>query len=421
VAHPRHADPRRRTLGSESCDSVPAWILWLTIAISVSPLPAAISGIGGNLFYLAGCLVFLGCHFALGRRYRISKAAFGLLPVVATLPSVIYWTDPGLALFPIYVVSAVIVLVAATDGVLIRFCNVMSISMLWIVIGAWIGFGYAFAGGPSHFSIINPDQRVNDFFLTTFSNWSVGNLIRPAGIFDEPGALSFLLCLCAALRSRMNMPRRTTWALLLLGLVTTSIAHVIYMAFHAIMDRAAFKKYSKQLMIAAALAVVAIAQVDLPDTTESEVFLSRFAVEDGKLGGDTRSNLFSAALEQIDVEVFLFGLDSDCVLRPDICNTRRYGQFGETPAGMILLLGIFLALPYFVVLGAAMYRSFRERNLALLAISLLLLQRPYVSTFGYSLLILIVVFARTARAPDPQREMGSQMLPQLNRHQALPS
>jgi hypothetical protein len=414
------ASQGERTSKSEHRDSTLAWILWLTVAGAVSPLPAAITGVGGNMFYLAGCLVFLGSHFAYGRRYRLSRVPVVLVPIVATLPSVLFWMDPGLALFPIYLVAAGIVLFATTESMLTRFCGAMSISMFWIVIGAWIGFVYAYAGGSSQFSIVNPDLRVNQFFLTTFSNWSIGNLIRPSGLFDEPGTLSFLLCLCAALRSRLGMSRRMTWSLLGLGLVTTSVAHVIYMACHAIQDRDAFRKYSRQLTVCAALGLVALSQVQLPDTTESEVFFSRFVVEDGKFGGDSRSGLFSSALDRIDLRVFLFGLDSDCVLRADVCNTKGYGQFGETPAGMVLLLGIFLSFPYFFVLGAALYKSFRERNLVLVGVVLLLTQRPYVSTFGYALIVLIVVYAREVRATGMPHGKRKRAPPNLGRRLAMP-
>jgi hypothetical protein len=369
-----------------------AWLLWGTVAASVSPLPAYLLGTGGNLVFLLGCLAFFVCFFAMGERYRIGRASFTLIPMLLVLPAAIYWQDPLLILFPIYLIVAILMVAAADAGVVRGFSSAASTSLLIIAIGAWVGVVYAFMGGASLYTIQNPDGRANELYLTTFSNWSIGNLIRPAGLFDEPGTLSFLICFVAALRSRLHQSPRMTWTLLVLGLVTTSLAHVVYMLLHAIQDWRFLWTKKKYLVAAGLLGAFAMANVDLPESAESAAFLSRFVVEDGKLGGDSRSELLSSAIEQIDLGVFLFGLDSDCVVRPSECATKGYGDFGETPAGMILLLGIFLSAPYFFVLGWSLYLAVRQANLVYIGLFLVLLQRPYVSTFGYSLLILLVVF-----------------------------
>lgn len=371
-----------------------AWLLWGTVAASVSPLPAHLLGTGGNSIFLLGCLAFFACFFAMGGRYRIGRASFILIPMLFVLPAAIYWQDLLLAFFPIYLVAAILMLAAADAGVVRGFSSAASTSLLIIAIGAWIGVVYAFMGGSSLYTIQNPDGRANELYLTTFSNWSIGNLIRPAGLFDEPGTLSFLICFVAALRSRLHQSVRMTWTLLVLGLVTTSLAHVAYMLLHAIQDWRLLWTKKKYLVAAGLVGAFVISNVDLPESAESAAFLSRFVVEDGKLGGDSRSELLSSALEQIDLGVFLFGLDSDCVVHPSECASKGYGDFGETPAGMILLLGIFLSAPYFFVLGWTLYLAVRQANLVYIGLFLVLLQRPYVSTFGYSLLILLVVFGQ---------------------------
>ena len=387
------------------------WLLWGSVALSISPLPAAITGIGGNVVFLVGCFLFLAYFLLRGGKLYPKKFLLALLSVGATIPAIAYWREPGLALQSIYFVFSVLVLVTLNNQSVFRFSEIATKTLLAISIGAWIGFLYAFLGGKPLFAINNPDERLNEFFLTTFSNWSIGNLIRPAGLFDEPGALSFLICLVAALRSQLNQSKKTTWLLLSLGLITTSVAHVIYMACHAAHDRRLFLMKKKYLFAAILAGVALAANVDQPDSFETEIFLSRFVVEDGKLGGDSRTDLLTSALEKIDLRVFFFGLDSDCVLRPALCTMKGYGPFGETPAGIILLLGIFLSMPYFFVLIATLYIAIGRQGFVFIGIFLLLLQRPYVLTFGYSLLILIVVFGvrasrsirHTARAQAPPR------------------
>lgn len=369
-----------------------AWILWGTVVLAVSPLPASLLGIGGNLIFLFGCVIFLAVFLGSGRRYPMAPTPWVIVPIALTMPAVVYWRDPGLALFPIYFFMALLVFLAVDRVTIHRFASLASTSLIFIVVGAWVGFMYAFAGGASLFSISNPDLRINEFYLTTFSNWSIGNLIRPAGLFDEPGTLSFMICFVAALRSRLGLSRRTTWLLLGLGLVTTSVAHIIYMLCHAVADRRHLLRHRIYLLIAALATVAAATAFDRPDSDASAVFLSRFVLEDGKLGGDSRSDLLASALNKIDSEIFFFGLDSDCVLRPAVCESKGYGQFGETPAGMLLLLGLFLAAPYFTVLACLLYRAIQRFDFIYFGIFLLLLQRPYVSTFGYALLILLVGF-----------------------------
>ena len=69
------------------------------------------------------------------------------------------------------------------------------------------------------FSIVNEDSRSNGFYLSTFSNSYVRGVIRPAGIYDEPGALSFVACIIAALRKIRGFSEKGTWIILILGLL----------------------------------------------------------------------------------------------------------------------------------------------------------------------------------------------------------
>jgi hypothetical protein len=70
-----------------------------------------------------------------------------------------------------------------------KMCNLV----IFILIGGWIGFGYAFIGGNPIYQIINLETlKPIDFYLSTFTNSVAENVIRPSGLFDEPGALVML-------------------------------------------------------------------------------------------------------------------------------------------------------------------------------------------------------------------------------------
>jgi hypothetical protein len=384
-----------------------AIIMWLSIVVSISPLPPWLTGVGGNIFFLIGCLVFLIYGFVLARAYDLTKLPISLAPILISLPSIFYWRDPALALYPVYLIAAAIVFYAVDRNVLERFSNIASFTLLIMALGAWAGFIYGLLGGDSLLTIENPDGRFNDLFLTTFSNWWAGNLIRPSGLFDEAGTLSFVICFIAALRHQLGQSKRLTWQLLLLGIVTASLAHFIYVLFHAVQDRQLVLSKKKYIFSALLLGLIVFANFDLFDSAGSEVFFSRFVVDEGQFSGDTRSQLFEQAARRIDGEIFYFGLDSDCITSPPVCAQRNYGIFGETPAGLVLLLGFFLSAPYFFVLSATLWKAFRQRDFVLLALFLLLLQRPYVGIFGYSLLILLTVFASSIKRHPQQLNLIS--------------
>jgi len=369
-----------------------AWLLLATLVAALSPLPAAMAGTGGNTFFLVGCALFLLYAIPHRQAFNWERAPLAFVPTVIALPAVLYWRDPALALYSIYFVAGVLVFLACDDEVVAEFSRLASGLLLLVTIGAWIGFFYALAGGPSLFEIQNPDGRSNGFFLTTFSNWWIGNLIRPAGIFDEPGTLSFLICFIAALRHRLGQSKRVTWLLLLAGLITTSLAHVVYVLLHALADRRFLRPAWKYLAAAAALGVVLLANTELSSSPESDVFISRFVIDEGRLGGDSRTDLLLAALDRTTFDTFLFGIDNDCAVRPMFCDAKGYDQFGETPAGVLLQLGIFLSAAYWFVMFATLGLAVARRSPILLGLFLLLVQRPNVMTFGYSFLILLVIF-----------------------------
>lgn len=377
-----------------------ALILLATIFSSISPLPAAIFGVGGNLIFILGCVIFLVYFFCTGGRYPVRKLSVVMVPILVALPSAIYWRELSLLFFPIYLTASILIVMVVSEGVVREFSEIATKFLVVVAAGAWIGFFYALLGGGSLFSIENPDGRTNDFFLATFSNWYIGNLIRPAGVFDEPGTLSFVICFVSALRGRLSQSRKITWLLLFLGLITTSLAHVIYMIFHGIADRKSFIGNKAIIVVVPCAMMVGgflfAGWVGDADSKESEIFLSRFLIEDGKIGGDTRSEMFFSALGKINSENFLFGVDGDCISRPTVCEAKGH-EFGETPAGMILLLGIFLAAPYFLVLILTASLLFSRSGFLFFGIFLILLQRPYVSLFGYSLLILVVVFSKISK------------------------
>jgi hypothetical protein len=118
-----------------------------------------------------------------------------------------------------------------------------------MLIGAYLGFVYALAGGAPIFSIKNPDNRTSWLYLTTFTNARIGRIIRPSGFFDEPGALSFFICITAMLRNINKRNSKITLLLLFTGFITLSLAHLVYVIFHLLSMSYKKKSQIKNLLI----------------------------------------------------------------------------------------------------------------------------------------------------------------------------
>ena len=383
LRHGDHSDALGR-LGSVS-------LMFLTIFLSIPPVLSSVSGIAGNYLFLLGCAVLLAKPFFCLGMIGYRNAVLALLIVLCTLPAAIYWGDPLIVFYPIYLLLSVLVCIFVRKKNIILFSHMATWFLVFVSIGAWIGAVYAFFGGVSIFSIENPDGRESHFYLSTFSNWTVGNLIRPSGVFDEPGTLSFVICIISALRHKLRQSKSLTWALLSMGLVTTSIAHVVYMFFHALQDR----RYllSKGWLLCFFLAPCVVALSFSYNTDNSDVFFSRFEVVDGKLSGDSRSEIFYSALEKIGTQELFFGVDGDCIVRSQLCEDKGYDAFGETPAGVVLQFGVILSAPYFVILIWFLFSAINYRDFVCFGLFLILLQRPYLMSYGYSLLIVLVIVA----------------------------
>lgn len=101
-----------------------------------------------------------------------------------------------------------------------------SLFLVFIILSI-IGVLYHLMGGHSLFSLVNADGRDNNFYLSTFSN-SETFTIRPSAIYDEPGAFSFYICTLVIMRSRLRMSCQISAILLIGGMITQSITHVLF-------------------------------------------------------------------------------------------------------------------------------------------------------------------------------------------------
>lgn len=378
----------------------------LLAILSVSPLFSFF--VPGNLLFLVSLFAVILINFRTISWNPALLAVLGSLFMVAALLS-LYWQDFKLLFYPIYFVTAAIAVYSLPTATRISFIKVASYLMLAICAGAVVGFVYALIGGEPLFVFGNSDGRPNYFYLTSLTNVVIGRVIRPSGIFDEPGTLSFFICFVAAGRHMYGMPKKTTWALLVTGLITLSLAHLVYMVCHLMSERLFSKKF---LLWGGGALCVLVALSFQPDVAEllDNAFLSRFAVVDGQLAGDNRSALLMNAYAHLDMTAFAVGLDSTCLTDYTACR-EQYGMLGENVLGPLVQGGVFLSMPYYLILIWLGINGLRNRShLVLLGLALLLMQRPYVMNYGYSLIIYLLVQNWPARTGPKHRLAPSRVL-----------
>lgn len=360
--------------------------------LSLSPVFNYFFSFPSNLLSVISCLIVLSVLFGveLNKGRVIFSFFVSIYFFVASFFLALYWQELKLAIYPIYVIVALFSVFFIPLSVLRELIDFLSVVLVVVVVGAIIGFLYALIGGDEMLSFLNPDGRVAKLYLTTMTNAISGNVIRPSGIFDEPGALSFVICIVCSCRHMLNMSKSKTWFLLISGFITMSLAHFVYVLCHIVSEKIKIGDLSRNILILISLIILLLSQVDVLDAFNDN-FLARFDIENGRLAGDSRSDLLFNAYELLNERVFLWGVDSSCVVNIDVCN-GSYKLFGENFLSLLVLLGIGLSLPYYLCLIIFTVLGLTKKNrFVLFGIALLLCQRPYLMSYGYAVLIVLLL------------------------------
>jgi hypothetical protein len=319
----------------------------------------------------------------------ISAAAF----LSAFVPA-LYWTEPRYILSPVFLVFSLLLIQLAGERSLNDFITVATVLMFVLLIGGFVGLLLALNGVQPLLDIPNGDGRPNYFFYTTFSNSWWGRVIRPAGIFDEPGALSFMVCGVAALRQLCGREARVTWMLLGVGFVTLSLGHLVYVLIHAMAEK--FSLRNVVGIIATLLPLILVAGYLGGAEIVEKRLLGRLAIsETGELVGDNRSGRMGNAAQHMkrNPQSMLFGAHPSCRFNPVKC-TEKFGLMGENPLSPLVMQGIFVSWPYYAALVILFCAPLFGRDyLVSFGIGALLLHRPYLLNMGYALVSCLVLVA----------------------------
>lgn len=262
-----------------------------------------------------------------------------------------------------------------------RFSFWYTIFALLSIALAWASFIYVLAGGEPQLEFKNPDGRPNSLYLTSFSNAVVGGIIRPAFIYDEPGAFSFVLVTAVVVREMLSKGRLISVLILLGGLVTLSLTHVMVLALYV------FLVLSLRLKVLSILFLVLTILLTIDDPRFG-FFYDRFKSDSDNSGLSNRTvqlkNFYDVIVD--DPSVIFFG-DYKCHDREEK-RCMEHGDISSSPVTPLYLGGVFLFAVQLITHIALVVILFNRRFFfPAAAISLLLLQRPYFSSLGYQLIV----------------------------------
>jgi len=329
-----------------------------------------------SLFIVVGTsLVFL---FSTSLKLKKWFIYLTLIILCTSSITALYWGDFRFVFANIFLIGVLFLLQFSIMQTINKVVDIASILLLMIVIGGVIGFVLAFLGTPSLLDFPNPDGRPNQFFYTTLSNAVMGDIIRPSGIYDEPGALSLYICAIAAMRHLLGKNNKLTWALLVLGFVTLSLAHLIYVFFHFMAERLT-KQNVLSFVLIFLIAVSAVFLTGFNSVLEEKLF-HRLVVseETGSIEGDNRSfRMFNAIeLMETDSKIIFFGGDPSCRFDGNMCKTL-FPPIGENPLTPLFTNGLLVAWPFYLTLLTLFISPvFGRKYFVPFGFGLLLLQRP---------------------------------------------
>ena len=275
--------------------------------------------------------------------------------------------------------------------------DVATVFLFIMLILSIIGFIYALLGYQPLMSGATPKGRMYYLYLTTgaVDNGIFGNIIRPQGIYEEPGSFSYIICTLCFLRMLTKRNDTVTFILLLLGNITFSMIHIII--FVVFVVHLIVKYRMKKVFVVYACAVAAMVVIAYMPMREhvNDLLFARFVVNEstGHMEGNNRAFSFNNAMEVIknDNWVLVWGLPRDA---DGLTAMDKTWIYHGNPLSPVLEFGVFVAwLYYFYLAFFALCGVVDKKNLFVyLSIFLMLLQRPEFYRGGPTADLLLLFF-----------------------------
>jgi hypothetical protein len=364
------------------------WITFLSAFVFWS-VPIQSIGVTGSLILIITIisLPFIGIN----REFKVNAilgvaSAFWLLLILK-------WGSWAFYISPFYFITSLFLVSSLGKWELVKITQLATCLAFSLIVGAYAANLYYWIGLSPIFQLSTLEESLY-LYLSTLS-YEYAGYIRPSGIYDEPGALSFVICIIAYLRHRLGLNHLTTLVLIFTGAVTTSLAHIFFLFLFLILVKRPTRGSKGKSRAGAILLMISIGiilQIAFPEN----LFSSRLRVqEDGSLSGDNRTQLLISAYRIIenDFSIFMYGIGS---LTEDENNAlvAEYGEFTTNPLSPIIRSGVLGSFWYYAFILYYLVNGFsRPERSIMLALCFILLQRPYVMNYGYSTMLFLVIAA----------------------------
>lgn len=376
-----------------------------------------LAGIGGlipvviNLGFVAYFLLMGGRQP--GTLYLILSAAI----LISAILQVWIWGDTSFFRYVVFPISSLLVIMLAGRDDLSAMLSTVTVFGLIVLVLAVLTFVAVYFGVEPILTTENRDGRPLHIFFSSFSNAYSGSVVRPSGIYDEPGALSFFVCAIACLRRLFGKNEGVTWAMLGMGFVTLSLAHVIYAVFH-FLSSYRVRKYLTPTPVVVLLVFMGVVFSGLGEVFYDRL-IKRFDPTGEKIiAGDNRSERLMGGVYiiQDNPSVWIVGIGPECVQHVRKCE-KTMPPFASAPLEPLVLLGALQSWSYYLMLLVFILAPLMGRRYwVVFGFGLLLLQRPYIMHLGYSFVSFLILaitlgvmvdyFTKLARgaygAPDPE-------------------
>lgn len=332
---------------------------------------------------------FIGIGYAIfiyKRRIQSWQILLIFSVLVTTLIKVVYFGEFLFFKFNLFFIIAVLLAGISSEKELYKFVEIASKVLFIVLIGAVIGFILYLIGIKPFFSFIGANSRFQSFYWTTFGHPS-GDILRPNGIFDEPGTLAFTVGIVLVLRQQFKMDVRLSLAILYLTFITFSLAFMVFSIFYLLSIEIP-KKHRFSLIGLLLVFIISIIVTPLNDFF-NDYLLNRFTLDRDQAQSFTtgRYGLMELAYDNLIYfkDSYLWGVTPFCAINNAEC--MKYGYMAENPLDPLAHHGIFMSWPYYVFIILLVLFGVRNRkSFVFLAIAVLFLQRPYLLNYGTSLL-----------------------------------
>lgn len=295
-------------------------------------------------------------------------------------------------------------LVLQNYGGLLRF---MRINTTWIAIQAVLGFValiLVIAGVLSPLlTSENLDGRPVYFFGITCTNAYYGSLMRPAGFFDEPGALAFWGIYALIFNKLFINNRKIEYALVIGLLSTLSLAYFIQITLYFVLF--SLKRLRSSIILLGLVGVLVYVIYSQGDN--SGIYELTFQrVENNMINGTNRDQMLEDAKDVYSKHP-VFGVGGK--------NMEKYGYLGDNPYEILAKDGvvgmIITYLPFILMLFLC-----KNRNIyfAMLILSVGYMQRPlhiaflhYFILYSFFLLCLYAIRNKDAEKQNRLSTIGN--------------